>query len=242
MSELESLSMLLGFSRHQYMDQGHPLKIVTRVRSVEQDEKGRFLLLEDTIFHPQGGGQRADRGTIGSAAVLHVEKLGDSPVLFEVKHYVDAAGAESMQIGQEVALAVDPVYRHQNSCLHSAGHLIAALLEMRCTQLQAVRGHHYPGEARVEFQLRSDCTDMPVADRLRIALEEDIKAALQANLPLRVIWSDGGRKIQIGEYPAVPCGGTHVDTVADLEAIPLRGVKAKRAVLSVGYAVIEACL
>ena len=40
-----------------------------------QDEKGQYILTNQTIFYPEGGGQPADTGSIGGAAVLDVQSF-----------------------------------------------------------------------------------------------------------------------------------------------------------------------
>ena len=51
-------------------------------------EDGRvWVELEDTIFYPEGGGQPADRGNIGDATVVDVQKIDD-----RIRHYLSEAG------------------------------------------------------------------------------------------------------------------------------------------------------
>lgn len=224
-----------AFSRYHYMEQKPLVRAVSRIKSLEHDTTGSFVLLENTVFHPQGGGQRADRGHIAQAQVTHVAKLGDSPANFEVKHYVVDVDHKNLAIGQEVDLEIDTLYREQNSKLHSAGHLLAAVAESLFSQLQAISGHHYPGEGRVEFKNRSESIDLPSMDDLKMLIDEELALAIAKNYPVHVLWDDAGRKISTGPFAPVPCGGTHVSQVSDLGGISIRNVKLKRGIVVVGY-------
>lgn len=174
-----------------------------------------YVKLDQTWFHPQGGGQKADRGTIAGRPVLGVAHVGG-----DVFHYVGSV--EGLCVGEEVAVEVDGGWRLANATLHTGGHLIAALVESRFPTLKAVGGHHWPDEARVEFA--GDCRLTP-EDLLNI-LNEDLARAVGTDLPVRVLFDDdANRTVKIGEYPAVPCGGTHVERTGLL--IDCVGVKAK---------------
>ncbi|NTW87442.1 MAG: alanyl-tRNA editing protein, partial [Holophagaceae bacterium] len=49
------------------------------------EEKGRpFVVLEDTIFYPEGGGQPCDLGTVNGRPVLDVQKQEG-----EIRHYTE---------------------------------------------------------------------------------------------------------------------------------------------------------
>lgn len=77
---------------------------------------GRYAIeLDRTLFHPQGGGQPADRGWIAGLAVEGVVSRGDS-----VAHIV----SQPLPAG-EVTIRIDPESRRLHARLHSAGHALA---------------------------------------------------------------------------------------------------------------------
>ena len=59
--------------------------IETDVVSVATDEHGRYAVLSDTIFYPEGGGQPADRGVLSGVAVIDVQKVDGA-----IRHYLEA--------------------------------------------------------------------------------------------------------------------------------------------------------
>src|SRR5437870_312793 len=94
----------------------------TTVTAIGTDEAGSWVGLADTPFHPQGGGQKSDRGAINGVPVSRVLNRNG-----EVFHYLDQPA--TFEIGQRVIAEIDGEWRRLHSRWHNAGHLIAALLE-----------------------------------------------------------------------------------------------------------------
>lgn len=186
-----------------------------------------IVRLSNTLFHPQGGGQKADRGLIGSIHVLHVaHNEGD------VDHYVDKV--DGLVIGESYPITVDQEWRRLNAAYHTAGHLIASLIEYRYPKLHAVSGHQWPGEGRVEFE-----GDFENLDEIKKILEGDILDALTNQFPVSIVGDPfTDRSIQIKDFTPIPCGGTHVTNVAAIGEIILDGMKKKGGRLRISYSVV----
>ncbi len=192
------------------------------------DDGRPFVQLSETLFHPQGGGQKADRGTVAGRAIVHVAQSPDG----EVNHYLDSA--DGLAVGQAVDVAVDPEWRRLNARWHTAGHLIAAVVERLFPPLQGVAGHHWPGEGRVEFTPADAANLEDVAARLPAALA----AAVVADLPVTVVGDPfASRAVVVGDSRPVGCGGTHLTSVGALGKVEVSGVKVKGGKLRVSYAV-----
>jgi alanyl-tRNA synthetase len=183
-----------------------------------------IVRLDRTLFHAQGGGQKADRGRIGAARVTHVMHNGDI-----VDHQVeDLAGLEP---GHAVELQVDADWRALNAAMHTAGHLLAGVVERLYPGLKAVAGHQWPGEGRVEFvgELRAEEISI---DAINTALAADIAD----DLPVQVVGDPySQRAIRIGTYSPIPCGGTHVAHLGQMASAAVRSVKAKGGKVRMGY-------
>jgi alanyl-tRNA synthetase len=223
----------------------------THVTSIDQDEKGRFVRLAQSIFHPQGGGQPFDIGTLikengDAVSVVGVQKELDpsNPLqqiqnTFEIKHYLQGDDI-SLKEGDYVEMTIDPERRELNTRLHSAGHLIAAVVNERFPSLVATGGHHIPGEARVEFKLASPEEGGIATYKQRVSdsLPTDLAAKIEESSSVQIHRSEeGGRSIQIGEYAAVPCGGTHVENVGSISHVDIKSVNSKKDTLKVSYTV-----
>ncbi len=195
--------------------------IVTEI----QDSPQPIIRLNQTWLHAQGGGQKPDQGTINRIPVTHVAHNNG-----EVDHYV--AEIDGFTVGQEVEVVVDAEWRRLNGRYHSAGHLIAVLTEERFPGVKAVGGHHWPGEARVEFV----GDNLPAPDAVKEALPQVLDKAIQAKLPIRICGDPmTNRSIAIGDYPPIPCGGTHPDNTSALEKVEITQVRTQKGKLRVSY-------
>ena len=193
---------------------------------IDGDKKA--VRLAETWFHPQGGGQKADRGIIGDARVLHVVHAPEG----EVDHIVE--DFSGLEVGAEYPFAIDGEWRRLNAAYHTAGHLIGALVEEQ-GGFTALAGHQWPGEARVEFD--GDGAGAEPAD-VQAKLTADLAAAFVADEAV-VIEGDPrvSRAIRIGAHTPIPCGGTHVTRLSDIGEIRIDAVKRKSGRLRVSYTV-----
>lgn len=196
-----------------------------RVEEIGNEEGRAWVRLDKTWFHPQGGGQKADIGTIAGEAVTHVAHAPEG-----VRHYL--MGTTALQPGQTVDLVVDPSFRRLSARLHTAGHLIAAVGEALHPNLTATMGHHWPGEARVEFA----GDPLPDSEQFQAALGAALREALSRPCAVSIEGDVAEtRMIKIGDHPAMRCGGTHLTNIADIGQIVVRNVKSKGGKLRVGY-------
>jgi len=185
-----------------------------------------LVRLNQTLFHPQGGGQKGDRGSIGQVAVLDTKHAENG----EVDHYVSTL--DGLAIGQDYEIKIDAASRRINAVNHSAGHLIAALVDEAFSDIKAVQGHHWPGEARVEFE-------GTVTDDLAIRVNEFLPTALEKAIAEQ--WSVTmlgdpfvNRAVRFGKED-VPCGGTHVAHLGQIKNVTIKNVKKKGDRLRISY-------
>lgn len=198
------------------------LEMIATVNSCIEDENGQYrVTLAATLFHPQGGGQPADRGTLGGVEVLNVMQIDG-----EVIHFLAAA------VAGEVNIQVDAATRRLHSRLHSAGHLIgnaAVVLGWR-----AIKGDHRPGSGRIVCQPLhgGEAVDIERLQRLTNDL-------VQADLARELSEQDGQRWVTWGDLPAWACGGTHVATTGQTGEVCITAAKIKKGQLSVQYQLAE---
>lgn len=197
------------------------------VTEIIATENQPIVRLAETWFHPQGGGQKADKGTIGTAAVTHVGHNAGS-----VDHFVN--DASSLVVGETYPFQIDQIWRNINAAYHTAGHLIASIVERQFSALHAIAGHQWPGEARVEFEGAFDDNSA-----IKEALENDFARHVSAATPVKIIGDPyNQRAIQIGDYTPIPCGGTHVSSIDQIGRITIDSVKKKSGKIRVSYTVL----
>lgn len=213
------------------------------------DSTGPYVIFDQTIFYPQGGGQPYDIGSIEAEKliipVLAVRWEGE-----EVKHYLDRE--EAFLIGKKAKQIIDPERRRINARYHTAGHLLAHVVESLSPHWKAVKGHHYPENGTVEFVCSEESASLVDLDRINreisgfISKDLPITAKLvqptelgqmspsPVNTPMngRVL-----RVVQIGNFPYQPCGGTHIKHLREIGEAAVTKQKLKGNTLKVSYLV-----
>ncbi len=190
------------------------------------DGDAPWVQLDRTWFHPQGGGQKSDIGTVGPATVTKVVFDEDGDVL----HLVDRV--DGLEPGSEVDVNVDADVRDLHVRLHSGGHLLAAIVEKADPDLRAVGAHHWPGEARVDFEGGDETTALAVESWLQLALDRGVADDLPVH---RGSDAEGRRTIAVGDHSPVGCGGTHLASTLGIGAVRVVSVKRKKGRLRVRY-------
>lgn len=176
------------------------------------------VILQSTIFHPQGGGQPFDTGWLGHSNVLKVVQEEQ-----RIVHYVD----QPVALGPQQA-RVDGERRALHTRLHSAGHLIGNAGET--LGWMPIEAHHWPGEGKISF-IRGESAQNMEAD----ALQDQVNQWIAADLPRHMTLDGGTREVGFGELPSYACGGTHVQTLAQIGPVTILGLSEKKGTLSVRY-------
>lgn len=142
------------------------------VLACEEAKNSFKVVLDRTAFYPEGGGQPADHGALGGAAVTDVhEKDG---VIF---HTCDQA----VEIGETVTGRIDWARRFDHMQQHSGEHIISGIL---CTDYHCDNVGFHLGADVVTIDYNAD-----------ISWEQALDAERKAN---EVIWAD--RAVDI-KYP-----------------------------------------
>ena len=102
------------------------------VVSCQQGKHGYEVMLEQTGFYPEGGGQPSDTGILGGRRVLEVHERNG-----EILHYTDGP----LDIGSQVTGEIDWDRRYSNMQQHTGEHLLSGLV------------HHHYGYDNVGFHM-----------------------------------------------------------------------------------------
>ncbi|XP_024373397.1 uncharacterized protein [Physcomitrium patens] len=141
-----------------YFDDMRKLHSNAIVAGVITEGERLAVVLDQTILHPQGGGQPFDTGSIeavdGTIKFCVTDVRTKSGVVYHYGNYhenrvMEATGFEP---GHEVKISVDGARRTLNSRLHSAGHLLdACMSNIGLGSLEPGKGYHFPdGYVRLE--------------------------------------------------------------------------------------------
>ena len=111
----------VAVTKRTYYDDWLQLNGEARVSAVMENPAGdgtHIVMLDQTIFHPQGGGQPTDVGTMTSNGVVFtVQKVSADMATGHIFHIGSAAGG-NFSSGDCVALAVDEETRRTCTRLH----------------------------------------------------------------------------------------------------------------------------
>lgn len=207
-----------------YMQDTYKFTHSSKVTGLGRDDLGIFIILDETIFHPQGGGQPSDQGVINGIKVVKLVHAGD-----DIKHYLEVD--PGFLVDTKVELHVDKIRRLENAALHTTGHLLAAILREKFGLIEQTGAHHFPGESRVTFKGLVP----PAADAIIVAVQN----ATIEKLAVNVVHIDGNRCIEITGFAPGRCGGTHLLNIAEIKGFDFRRIKvdAKKGEISFGYIV-----
>ncbi len=204
------------------------------------DDKGRYLLLTQTIFYPQGGGQPSDQGLLTiQSSQKNILIYFVRQVTGEIRHYYNEETEINWNNQLRCDLSIEPERRLLNARYHTAAHLLSNIIECCYAQVQAVKGHSFPSEAYVEFKNNTkEMIDLELIERkLDQAISSDLRTKVFEDKEL--IGSKGLRRIQIGKYIEIPCGGTHVGSTREIVSIELREIRSRGEVTKVSYVLVQ---
>ncbi|KAG7582199.1 Translation protein beta-barrel domain superfamily [Arabidopsis suecica] len=238
------------------------LQSQSRFLSVFKAQDGRIaLILESTVFYPQGGGQPSDTGLIvfsGSDFKFSVQDVRSKDGI--VLHYGVFEGSNpeigmDIEKGKEVYLNVDESRRKLNSRLHSAGHLLDLCMQkVGLGHLEPGKGYHFPDGPFVEYKGSVPQGEMAVKQKeleaeanelitkggkvyVAILPYEEASVLCGGNLPDYISKGSTPRIIKLGDSPGCPCGGTHVSDLSDIIAMKVTQMRTKKGITKVFYTI-----
>ena len=196
------------------------------------------VVLDRTVFYPQGGGQPGDTGVLrladgGTVPVLGTRKGGEPGT---VLHLVAEAGG--LQPGAEVVAEIDWARRHRLMRTHSLLHLLC-----RAVDAPVTGGQVEEGRGRLDF-------DLPEAGLDKDALTARLEGWIAEDRPIRASWVEeaeldarpelvrtmavkpprGQGRVRLVEIEGVDlqaCGGTHVGTTGEIGRVAVTRVEKK---------------
>ncbi len=227
-----------------YLNDTYQFEEECRVIHADTDSQGFYVILDKTIFYPQGGGQPSDQGILRDSDILlnvrSIRQIGD-----EIRHYVDGDELKPL-IERSFNSYVNQDLRLLHAKLHTAGHLISHFVETRYPDAKTLKGHHFPGEAYVEFkspkqilleELQAQINEIISKDQEIKASYRSKDAVIQDYPQMASFFADlqEVRTLQIGDFPYAPCGGTHVKNTNELKGLTIGDLKCKGDTTKVKY-------
>ena len=214
-----------------------PYQTECEARVVTADARG--LVLDCTIFYPHGGGQPGDTGTLvrEDGTVLPIVDTIKGETRGEIVHVVPE-GAPGPRAGETLMLALDWNRRYAHMRMHTACHLLSAVLPFPVTG-----GSIRRDSARLDF-------DMPASAADKEAIAAGVNALIQAGHDVASEWIDDDafaaredlvrtlavapprgtgrvRLVRVADIDLQACGGTHVANTREIGSIVVPKVENK---------------
>jgi len=222
-----------------YYNDSYLLDFKSSVESVRKIDRGFEIVLKESAFYPDSGGQLHDTGTLDGEKVIDVYTGEDNG---EVVHVLENWKADA---GATVRGLIDKVRRYENMRKHTGQHILSrAFIEV--AGADTVSAHLGETESTIELS-RAELNDDVIydAERLanRIVLENHpiridyLTRDELKNLPIRKIPELEGkfRIIRVGEFDYTACGGTHCRHSAEVGIIKVVALEKLRGHLRVTF-------
>ena len=203
-----------------YQD-SHRTEFTAKVISCEEAKDGYRVVLDQTVFFPEGGGQYADTGMLGDTEVTDVHEKDD------VIYHTTKAPLEA---GSEVNGKINWDERFEKMQQHTGEHIVSGIV------------HERFGYNNVGFHLGSDyCTmdfDGPISKEQLKEIEAAANEAVYQDLEIKILYPSKDelkdldyrskieiegqvRIVEIPGYDVCACCAPHVKTTGEIGAIKL---------------------
>jgi misacylated tRNA(Ala) deacylase len=199
------------------------------------------IVLDRTVLYATSGGQPGDRGTLVTAdggALALASAVYTDAAKSEIAHVPADGGAERPAIGEPVTLAIDWDLRYRRMRMHTAMHLLSAVLPYPVTG-----GSVGEAESRLDFdipeagldkdEITAKLAEMIATDaevRYRWISDEELAAnpGLVKTMSVKPPMGTGRvRLVEIVGLDLQPCGGTHVRRTSEIGAVRVTGIEKK---------------
>ncbi len=228
-----------------YLTDSYKKSLSARVISVAKHGDITEIVLDKTIFYPQGGGQPSDKGQItgknGTLSVTHV-RLQQGTVIHEGK----LNGVISPEEIVETTINWNLRYRHMQ--VHSAGHILHEAVMHHVPSLKPLKGEHgdqsfieYSGSISEEMQKPIEHTANQIISRKLVISTRFVSlqelAQLVSHVPEYLPKHKPLRIVNIAGYTPIPDGGTQVKTTDEVGQIHVTAIVHNQDTVKVYYSV-----
>ncbi|QQG39019.1 MAG: alanine--tRNA ligase [Candidatus Woesearchaeota archaeon] len=192
----------------------------------------KYVILDQTAFYPESGGQEADTGVLGNVEVAHVKKQGNI-IIHELKE------SPKFKEGDEIEGKINMIRRKQLSIHHTATHIInAAAKKILGNHINQAGAHKSFNKARIDithYQVVSDEELKKIEEEANKIVQKKIKinrswmSRNEAEKEYGMLIYQGGvvpgktlRIVNIGgDIDVEACGGTHLSNTEEVGQIKL---------------------
>jgi len=188
------------------------------------------VILDKTLFYPQGGGQDCDKGLLEKEdirfKVESVSKKGE-----DIIHHISSELINKIHIGDLLSGEIDWNYRYGVMRAHSSQHIISALIKNKFDidtahatisfeDISLQIAHHISDDRfkEVIIEFNRICTIENHEFQTRVVKRDEIENK-EKNIRGKIPEQGKVRLVELKNYDLICCGGTHVKNTAEIGPI-----------------------
>ncbi len=202
-----------------------------------QKENGIItLILDQTVFYPQGGGQPNDTGIISNDKgifMVNEVRCEDGIVshrgIFEIGEFT---------MGDKVVCEVDVEERKLHTRLHSIDHVLDIAVKELNLNWKPGKGYHFPQGPYIEYSGNLHGKDISdLMKEIEVKCQEIIMRNIETRIEFSETKTQDGKPLRVVYYGdiGIPCGGTHVANLKDISEVTIRKIKQDKGMIRVSY-------
>ena len=231
-----------------YLTDSYKKTCHAKIMSLDGNGGQVSVVLDHTIFYPQGGGQLSDQGSISGPA----GQIVVSQALFQqttVVHHGTLHG--TLEVGDRVELTLDWPLRYIHMQQHTAGHILDEAVKSLYPEVYGVSGSHSIGHrfcltfsGLIDETKKDEILDRINeirADNEPIATQMMTKADIIAagiRIPFKLPENKPLRVITIGSRQPIPDGGTQLKSTGELWPVTLGSFSYENNQTTIHYQVV----
>lgn len=206
-----------------YYYDSYKTEFPSEILRIGSDELGKYVLLSDSYFYPESGGQPSDLGKINDAVVTYIKEVDE-----DIHFYYSG----ELDVGPAIC-HIDWERRFDNMQQHTGQHILSAVFY---DLLKGETSSFTIGDRASTIEMSIDSFDEKKALEIMKRSNEivmkniEIKSGIfskseAAKMPLRKVPSvdENIRIISIEPLDYSPCGGTHCRNTAEVGHIRISG-------------------
>jgi len=206
-----------------YWDNPYDTHFEAEIIGIDRDG----IILDKTLFYPQGGGQDSDRGRLEKEGLIFkvesVSKEGE-----DIIHHISSDLQGKMQVGDLISGAIDWNHRYGVMRAHSAQHILSALIKNKYNidtahatisfedvSLQIAKSISEDQFREVLSSFLKICTIENHEFHTKVVHREEIDAG-KTQIRGKIPEQGKVRLVELKNYDLICCGGTHVKNTAEI--------------------------
>ena len=204
-----------------YYKDGYLKEFEAVVKECIEEDKKIKIILDNTVFYPEGGGQPSDTGFIDNVRVLKVEEKEN-----EIYHIVD----KKINVGKKVFCKINFEERFQNMQNHTAEHIVSGII---CKKYNTSNVGFHIGKDFVTLDFKITLSEKQLREiesMANNAIYENIEVISKIYTPeeiksinyrSKIELKEEVRLVKINKYDICACCGVHVKRTGEIGIIKL---------------------